>query len=131
MFNRKQNLNLLELEENTRLLTGKETPYLKEETEIPLHDHFFDDGPLLFGNMDAESITLKSEASGRFVEMGISGFGSLCLWGVPTRMSLIAIEPWIGTTDRCDTNHVWEEKPGVQRIAAGETGIHTLTFRVG
>jgi hypothetical protein len=34
-------------------------------------------------------------------------------------MSLIAIEPWIGTSDRVDTDHVWETKPGVQMVAVG------------
>ena len=46
-------------------------------------------------------------------------------------MSIIAIEPWIGTSDRVDTDHGWEHKPGIQRLEAGETRTHTLTFRVG
>ena len=81
--------------------------------------------------MQAKTITLQSKKSGRFVEMGIQGFPNLCLWGVPTRMSLIAIEPWIGISDRVDTDHIWEHKPGIQSVQPGETNIHTLTFRVG
>lgn len=130
-FNCPQNLYMQELEENTRLLTGRETPYLVNETEIPLHDHFFDGGPMLFEGMKAQTVTLKSNRSGRFVEFGIDGFPNLCLWGVPTKMSLIAIEPWIGTSDRTDTNHIWEEKPGVQVVDAGKEKIHQLSFRVG
>lgn len=68
-FDRPQNLDHLETEENTRLLTGNKTPYLQNETTVQLHDHFFDKGPALFGGMDAGSITLRSGASGRFVEM--------------------------------------------------------------
>lgn len=130
-FDRPQNLEQLDLEENTRLLTGNKTAYLQGATTIPLHDHFFDNGPMLFEGMDAASITLRSGASGHFVEMGIQGFPHLCLWGVPTRMSLIAIEPWIGTSDRVDTDHIWEHKPGIQSVAPGEINTHTLTFRVG
>jgi hypothetical protein len=48
-----------------------------------------------------------------------------------TQMSIIAIEPWIGTSDRFDTDHVWERKPGIQRVEVGSTATHTLTFRVG
>lgn len=129
VFSQPQQLMQLELEENTRLLTGNKTVYLDNSCEIPLHDHFFDGGPMLFDGMNAQSITLKSKASGRFVEMGIEGFPHLCLWGVPGRMSLIAIEPWIGTTDRADTNHIWEEKPGIQKIET--EAVHTLTFRLG
>ena len=130
-FDRPQNLDKMELEDNTRLLTGNKTPYLQNETTIALHDHFFDNGPMLFEGMDAGSITLRSGASGRFVEMGIQGFPNLCLWGVPTRMSLIAVEPWIGTSDRVDTDHIWEHKPGIQTVQPGKENIHTLTFRAG
>jgi len=131
IFDRPQQLNLLELEENTRLLTGKKLPYLNGETRILLHDHFFDNGPMLFDGMEAGTVTLQSAVSGRFVELGIAGFPDLCLWGVPTRMSLIAIEPWIGTSDRVDTDHIWEHKPGIQTVSQGASNIHTLTFRVG
>ena len=130
-FDTPQQLNKLELEENTRLLTGNKTVYLDNETRIPLGDHFFDNGPMLFDGMAAKTLTLRSNASGRFVELGIEDFPSLCLWGVPTIMSLIAIEPWIGTSDRVDTGHVWEHKPGSQVVEQGQANVHALTFRVG
>ena len=128
-FDVPQTIYKQELEENTRLLTGNQSVYLDDSREIPLHDHFFDDGPMLFDGLRAKTVTLQSKKSGRFVEMGIEGFPQMCLWGVPTRMSLIAIEPWIGTSDRADTNHIWEEKPGIQKIETEQT--HTLTFRMG
>lgn len=130
-FDRPQLLKQHELEENTRLLTGNSTVYLNGEARIPLDEHFFDNGPKLFGGMNADTLTLRSAASGRFVELGIAGFADLCLWGVATRMSLIAIEPWIGTSDRADTDHVWEHKPGIQCVEQGKAKVHTLTFRVG
>ena len=130
-FDRPQRLYRMELEENTRLLTGNKESCLNNETTIQLHDHFFDNGPMLFEGMDAQTITLKSSASGRFVELGVAGFSNLCLWGVPTRMSLIAIEPWIGASDRVDTDHIWEHKPGIQVVQPGAENIHTLRFRMG
>ena len=131
VFDQPQMLNQHELEVNTRLLTGKEHPYLVNEAEIPLSDHFFDNGPLLFGGMKASTLTLKSNRCGRFVELGIEGFESLCLWGAPTKMSVICIEPWCGTSDRTDTDHIWETKPGVRKVEIGEIGKHLLSFRVG
>ena len=101
------------------------------ETTIPLSDHFFDGGPLLFTNMDTQTLTLRSQRSGRFVELGVEGFESLCPWGAPTKMSVICIEPWCGTSDRTDTDHVWEHKPGIRRVGIGQQGEHLLTFRVG
>ena len=131
VFNRPQMLRQMELENHTRLLTGNFAICLNNETEIPLSEHFFDNGPRLYSNMDAETITLQSKKSGRFMELGISGFDNLCLWGAPGKMSVICIEPWIGTSDRTDTDHVWETKPGVKRIEVGEVGKHLMTFRVG
>jgi len=129
VFDRPQSLNRMEMQENTRLLTGKQTPCPVQE--LPLSDQFFDNGPMLFGNMDAQTVTLRSDKSGRFVELGIAGFTDLCLWGMPTQMSIIAIEPWIGNSDRFDTDHVWEKKPGIQCLGVGADKTHTLTFRVG
>ena len=131
VFDRPQNLNNLEMQVNTRLLTGRQTPYLQNEAVIPLGDRFFDNGPMLFGGMDAGTVTLKSEKSGRFVELGVEGFTDLCLWGMGTQMSIIAIEPWLGTSDRFDTDHVWEKKPGIQAVPVKGEKTHTLTFRVG
>ena len=130
-FNRPQMLRHMELENHTRLLTGNYSLCLDNETDIPLDEHFFDNGPRLYSNMDAETLTLRSNRSGRFMELGITGFDNLCLWGAPGKMSVICIEPWCGTSDRTDTDHIWEHKPGIRRVEIGETGKHLLTFRVG
>ena len=131
VFDTPQNLDREVLEAHTRLLTGNTTPALVGETEIPLDEHFFDDGPRLYCNMNANTITLLSNRSGHFMELGVAGFENLCLWGAPGKMSVICIEPWCGTSDRTDTDHIWENKPGIRRIEVGETGHHKLTFRVG
>lgn len=130
-FDRPQRLNRQELEESTRLLTGNSTVCLNGERHIPLHEHFFDGGPKLFSGMNAKTLTLRSAVSGRFAELGVEDFTDLCLWGVPGRMSLIAVEPWIGTSDRADTDHIWEHKPGIRCVGQRKTNVHTLTFRVG
>lgn len=131
VFDSPQNANIMELEEGTRLLTGKRVPYLETEREIPLGDHYFDDGPKILDGIDAEYITLKSKKSGRFVELGIKDFPYLCLWGVGSRMSIICIEPWCGTSDLADTDHVWETKLGIESVNVGGVFERTLTFRVG
>lgn len=130
-FDKPQNINLLELEEGTRLLTGTRIPYLQEECEIRLHDHYFDDGPKLFDGLKADYITMKSKKTGHFVELGIKDFPYMCLWGVGSRMSILCIEPWCGTSDLADTDHVWENKLGIELVDVGEVFERTLTFRVG
>ena len=56
VFDRPQRLMQQELEENTRLLTGKETPYLQDGDTIPLCDRFFDGGPMLFCSLNTATL---------------------------------------------------------------------------
>ena len=130
-FDVPQDIFQLELQENTRLLTGKRRPYLQNQMEIPLGNDFFDDGPKLLENVKASTITLKSKESSHFMEMGIEGFPYLCLWGTETRMSLICIEPWCGVSDSVDTDHVWETKPGIESVDVKKVFERRMTFRIG
>ncbi len=99
--------------------------------ELALHDGFFDRGPYLLDGVKAKTVTLRSRKSGRFVEVGIEGFPYLCLWGVPTRLSIVCIEPWCGTSDRVDTDHVWETREGIESVEVGKTFERTMTLRMG
>ena len=130
-FDSPQHIGSLTLEENTRLRTGERTAFLDGGREITLHDHFFDRGPYLLDGVRAKTVTLRSRKSGRFVEMGIEGFPYMCLWGVPTRLSICCIEPWCGTSDRVDTDHIWETREGIESVEVGKTFERTLTLRMG
>lgn len=131
VFDSPQYINQFELEEGTRLLTGNKMTWLQGETEKNLSDHYFDDGPQLLEGVQADFITLKSKRSGHFVELGIKDFPYMCLWGVGERMSIMCIEPWCGTSDLADTDHVWETKLGIETVDVGAVFERTLTFRVG
>jgi len=131
IFDVPQDIYQLELQENTRLLTGEKMPYLQNQTEIPLGNDFFDDGPKLLENVKASTVTLKSKESSHFVEIGIEGFPYMCLWGTATRMSLICIEPWCGVSDSIDTDYVWETKQGIESVAVGDIFERRMTFRIG
>lgn len=130
-FDSAQRIDEVELQEGTRLLTGKRIPWLQEETQKFIGDHFFDEGPHLLEGVKADFITMKSRRSGRFVELGIKDFPYLCLWGMAHKMSILCIEPWCGISDSVDSDHVWETKPGIEVVEIGEIFERTLTFRVG
>lgn len=130
-FDCPQHIDNMELEEGTRLLTGKRIPYLQGEQEIKLHDHFFDDGPKILEGVCADFVTMKSKKSGHYVEVGIKDFPYMCLWGVGSRMSILCIEPWCGTSDLADTDHVWETKLGIESVDVGDVFERTMTFSVG
>ena len=131
VFDCQQNIDRLEMEQHTRLRSGETTPFLDGIDEIPLGEHFFDNGPMLLGGVKANSITLRSKRSGHFMEMGIANFPYMCLWGAPGKMALIAIEPWCGISDAIDADHIWEHRQGTEAVGVGEVFERELTFRVG
>lgn len=131
-FDPPQQFNRNETEKGTRLLTGKKTPVVLENgTDMFVGEKFFNDDPKLFSEITADTVTLLSKKSGRFVEMGIKDFPYMCLWGVPDKMQILSIEPWCGMNDLTDTDHVWEHKPGIQKAEVGSMWKGKLTFRVG
>ena len=130
-FDRRQNINRLVNEPATMLLTGERKPYLTDGTDIPLRDDLFNGGSHLLEGVDAESVTLLSTKSGRFVELGISGFPYMCLWGNAIRPYLVCIEPWCGTSDFIDTDHIWEKRPGALCAPAHGSEERSISFRVG
>ncbi len=130
-FDRPQHIDRLGLQKGTNLLNGERTPYLYDETDVQLSEDYFNNGSLLLEGVAAESVTLLSTKSGRYVKMGIEGFPYMCLWGNGYKNFMMCIEPWCGTSDLADTDHVWETKLGIEHVNPGEEFVRTLTFEVG
>lgn len=130
-FDSKQNIYKFITVPATRLFTHETEPFLENEDTFHYYSSFFNDGPKMLGGADAKSVTFRSNKSGRFVEMGMEGFPYMCLWGAPERLSVAVVEPWCGTTDFSDTDHVWETRFGNERLEAGCTFEREVTFRLG
>lgn len=130
-FDRPQTLRKIVLEPYTRLCTQAREPFLDHASEIPLSETFFDAGPIVAEGCSAGWIQLRSKKSGIRIRMSIEGFPYLTLWGAAHRMSLICMEPWCGLSDFAGTDHVWENKPGSQSLAPGETFVRELRFQPG
>lgn len=130
-FDREQNISRLLTQRGTMLLTGERVPYLTGCKDIQLSENYFDLGSHLLEGVDADTVTLLSKKSGHFVEMGIVGFPYMCLWGNAYKNAMICIEPWCGTSDMMNTDHVWETKLGIEHADAKTTFSRELSFRVG
>lgn len=129
-FDRPQNIKEFVKDPSTWLLTHERTTFL-DGTDVPISDSFFDNGPMVLENVHANSVTLLSLESGRFVEMGIKDFPFMCLWGKGGRMQIICIEPWCGTSDLVDTDFCWETRYGNESVDGGETFERELYFKLG
>ena len=131
-FDRTQEIVEHELTEGTRLIIPEaEKPFLNGTSFLRLSNAFFNDGPKVLSNVDADFVRLRSEKTGHYVEMGIAGFPFMTLWGVGQRMTVIAIEPWCGTSDVEGTDHVWENKFGNETAEPGAHFCREFKFRLG
>ncbi len=129
-FDREQHIYQFGLDPATRLLKHETTPFLDGDTFKYYHT-YFNDGPKLLGGADCDSVTFESVKSGRFVEMGMKGFPFMCLWGAPERPSVAVVEPWCGTTDFTDADHVWEKRYGNEELECGGCFEREVSFRLG
>jgi galactose mutarotase-like enzyme len=130
-FDHPQTIRKIHLEPNTRLCTYERSTMINKSIEIPLSEHFFDDGPILSEGYDAKFVRLISRKSGHFIEMSLEKFPYITFWGCPHKMHLICIEPWCGLSDFIDTDHVWEKKIANNTLQAGEVFKRELVFIAG
>lgn len=130
-FDRKQNIYKFVTVPATRLYTHETEPWLTDSDTFKYSSTYFNDGPKMLGGVDCDSVTYISRKSGRFVKMGMKGFPFMCLWGAPERPSVAVIEPWCGTTDYSDTDHVWETRFGNEKLEAGKTFEREVTYQLG
>lgn len=129
-FDSKQSIYKFLMVPATRLYTHETEPFLEGDT-FRYYSTLFNDGPKMLGGADAKSVTYVSRKSGRFVKMGMEGFPFMCLWGALERLSVAVVEPWCGTTDFSDTDHVWEHRFGNEHLAAGKSFEREVTFQLG
>ena len=77
--------------------TGIRAPFpLKDGRSIPLDHHLFDNDAIFLARM-ADSVTLRSDKTARFVRLRYPDMSYLGLWHNPqTNAAFVCIEPWDG-----------------------------------
>lgn len=98
-------------------ITGEEKPYLNNEKIIKLYDDLFVNDVLIFKDLKSKSIALKSESSVESLNVSFEGYEYLGIWTTPGT-PFICIEPWCGIADNSNKPVAYEEKEGVQQLAA-------------
>ena len=80
--------------------TGRRTPFpLRGNRALSLRHDLFDDDAIFLARM-ADSVTLRSDATPRFVRLRYSDMRYLGLWHNPrTEAGFLCIEPWCGLPD--------------------------------
>ena len=130
-FSKPQTVFRYGLCEGSKLSSGQDEAFLADSPFLRLEEGVFDRGAIVCGGFDTDTVTIVSEKSGLFVEMGVKGFSDIAFWGNPGVPRLCCIEPWITVSDRVDSDRIWETKPGQIRLSPGSSFSVRLSYRAG
>lgn len=89
---------------------------LKDEDTISLSKKVFDVDTFIFHHLNSKSVTFKSKKSEKAVILHFEGFPYLGIWSRKDEAEFLCLEPWFGIADRKETNGIFEEKPGINRL---------------
>ena len=92
----------------------------KEAGIVPVTNAGFGNGHL-FSNITSDWVGLRNLADGSIVKIQTKGFPYFMLWqntkGAP---QFVCLEPWHGVTDSSNSDHIWENKIGMNELQPGK-----------
>lgn len=111
------------------LLMDESYTVLGQERVLPLKHDLFTNDALIFKNIKAKKVAIKSNKNPSVVEVAYDS-AHLGIWtkvGAP----FICIEPWCGLPDLADTDGVFAHKEGIIRLDAGAEFVftHSITIK--
>lgn len=109
------------------LLSDEAVPILENSNILPLSKTLFDRDALILLDFKSDGISLCSRNSSRRLTVEFPDFPQLGIWAKPGA-PFVCIEPWYGYTDPEQPYGDIMNKPGVLRLAAGDT--FTCTHRI-
>lgn len=113
------------------LLSGINKIVLQEENSIQLTKKLFKDDVLIFKNLKSDTVTLKSQKSGKWVAVAFKGFPYLGIWTKPDESPFVCIEPWYGVTDIPGESKQFSEKEGIQTLLSGQEFRSSYQISIG
>lgn len=106
------------------LIVSEDRPSPVEGRDLPLRDNLFEDDALIWRTLRSRGCLYGAEA-GPQLRVDWSDMPSLGIWTKPGA-PYVCIEPWAGIADRADFDgEIWD-KPGMHRLARGESLSHWM-----
>lgn len=101
----------------------------KNVKELKLKDEFFKIDALVFEHLGINKLSLVHNNSSRKVTVEFPNHDYLLFW-TKYKAPYLCIEPWAGFPDTPESDGIFENKKGINRLEADETKIfsHILTF---
>lgn len=98
------------------LQSGETMPLLKGDKILRLQHELFKDDALILKDLVSRKVSLCHETKGPVITVSYADFSYLGIWAKPEG-DFVCIEPWLGITDRADTNRDFTTKEGNLRLA--------------
>ena len=125
-FEKKTPLTAVQVTPDCYLIAGADgnSPVTKTYGEaetgfVPVTSAGYGNGHL-FTNNGSNWVGLKNKKTGSIIKIQTTGFPYVMIWqntaGAP---QFVCIEPWHGLPDAENTDHIWQNKTGMNEIAAG------------
>lgn len=130
-FEKKENVDRLLLD--GAFLSGERIKdVLKGNDKLPLNYPLFNNDAVIVEDFESKYISIKSEKTDRFVEMGLEGFPLLGIWSMPNKEApYVCLEPWYGVADEKDSGKMYHQKKGIQHLLKGEGFSCEYYIKVG
>jgi len=121
--------------DSDNLCSGEKESFLRGSTSIPVTPELFDRGAIVLKDHRSRKLSLRSRASGRFVEASFPGFPQLGIWSPKGSGGAVApfvcIEPWYGVMARAGSAQELERKEAVLFLESGAVFASAYSIRVG
>lgn len=114
---------------SNRIFALKQAGYLADENQISLSKTLFDQGVLIFKDIRSGVLRLKSKHVEGSVEVDLGGAPHLGLWARPAA-PYVCVEPWYSHDEEPDSEGIFENRPGIMRLPAGDTFETGYAIRV-
>ena len=122
-FDTPQSPVVIQTHELTGLVTGKQWPLCQEPSAvIAVQEGMFDRDSICLSQLNAKTLSIVEQGSGRRVTVGIQGMPYVLLWSAPNHpLEYLCIEPWHSLPDREDASGNWAEKPCAAALQPGQS----------
>jgi galactose mutarotase-like enzyme len=94
---------------------------------LVLSERLFDDDAIIMDRPASKSVRYAADR-GPSIEMFFEGFPELGIWSRRGGAPFVCLEPWHGYASPAEFDGEFSDKPGLMRIAPGDT--RTLSYRV-
>lgn len=108
-------------------LISETTPYLQNQTRLPLKQNLFNDDAIVFKDLRSTRISICSDKTIHGLHYDFAGFPYMGLWAAKNA-PFVCIEPWQGLADAETHNQNLEQKEGIVKLEKGKKWIKSWSL---